>query len=112
MRELIEVGDADQGIAADQVMVEEAERPAFLEAFEPEREAGQLQGHRVAVDAVDAVGDDLAQRVAVVLRAHGTLGSAQRGQPLGEPPRGGEQEVAAAAGGVQHRDGEDGVSGE
>ena len=49
---------ADERVAAAQVVVEEGERRADGEAVQPERDLGQFDGQRVLVDAVDAAFED------------------------------------------------------
>ena len=46
--------DTDQRVAAAQMVVEERQRRAQREAVEPEADLGQLHGHGVEIDAVDA----------------------------------------------------------
>ena len=53
-------GCAEEAVAADDAMVEEAEWPAGGVGFEPEADFAQLDGHRVDVDAVKASTDDVA----------------------------------------------------
>ena len=93
-------GDAEQGVADADVLVEEGQRLAGFQGFQPERDLGQLGGHRVDVDAVDAAADDAAQRGpddgVGRLGLAGFLG----GDALGDPAGGGDEEVAGAAGGV------------
>ena len=71
--ELLGAGDAEQAVADDEVVVEEAERAGAVEAGEPEAEFGHLDRHGVDVDAVDAVGDDVAAGVELVLLCQGEL---------------------------------------
>ena len=54
------VGDAqaEERVAAAQVVVQERERRADGEAVEPEGDLGQFDGERVLVDAVDAALED------------------------------------------------------
>ena len=66
MPQRFEVEHAEQRIAAADVGVEESERLARLDRFDPERHLCQLDRHRVAVDAVEALTRDVAQRVSVV----------------------------------------------
>ena len=49
---------ADERVAAAQVVVEEGEGRADGEAVQPERDLGQFDGQRVLVDAVDAAFED------------------------------------------------------
>ena len=65
----VDVGQAkpEQAVAAAKVMVEEGERRAGGEGVQPERDLGQLDRHRVLVDAVhDALEDHAADEVPVV----------------------------------------------
>ena len=58
---------AEQAVAAAEVVIQEAERRADREGVQPERDLGQLDRHRVLVDAVDAALEDHApDDVAVV----------------------------------------------
>ena len=47
-------GEAEQAVAAAQMVVEEGERRAHGEAVQPERDLGELHRHRVLVHAVNA----------------------------------------------------------
>ena len=110
--ELFQIGDAQQSVAAHQVMVQERERPPRLETLQPERDLRQFHGHGVEVRAVDARRDHIAQRMPVVLRLdHARVGPHLR-QFLGDPPRGGQQEMPRTAGRVDHREREKRVFGE
>ena len=104
----LEVGETEQGIAHLQVMVKKAQGVAFFKTFQPQSGARQFDGHGIAVHAEDAAGDDLAHGVAVVLRLHRTIGGPQLGELFGQTARGGQQKMAAAAGGVDHSDGKQG----
>ena len=86
------------------LLVEEGQRLAGLQRLQPQRHLGQLDGHRVDVDAVDAAADDAAQRGAD--HGVGRLGFAGflGGEALGDPPGGGDEEVPGAAGGVADGD--------
>src|ERR1017187_8472279 len=53
--------DAEERITTAEVGIEEAERLARLDGFDPESDAGELDGHGVAVYAVDAEPDDVAE---------------------------------------------------
>ena len=99
----LEVEHAEQRIAAADVGVEEAERLAGLDRLDPQRHLGELDRHRVAVDAVDAGARHVAQRVAIVGRRGDAAGAGAR-EPRGDPPRRREQEMAGAAGRIEHRD--------
>ena len=54
--ELVEPG-AHERVAAAELVVEERERQPAVERLHPERDAGQLHGQRIDVDAVEAVLD-------------------------------------------------------
>src|SRR6185503_7071177 len=88
------------------VGVKEGEGAAGGHGFEPEGDLGQLGGHGVDVDAVDAVADDVVHRpLAVVKGGFGAVGP-QTGDASGDAPGGGDEEVAGAAGGVAHGQGQ------
>ena len=97
-------GDAEQGVADADVLVEVGQRLAGFQRFQPERDLGQFGGHGVDVDAVDAAADDSAQRCPD--HGVGRLGLAGflGGDALGDPAGGGDEEVAGAAGGVADGD--------
>ena len=96
------------------MVVDEAQRRIGRVGLQPQRHARQLQRHRVHVHAVQAVGDHVAQRVAVVVGCGLAAVAQQRvahlrthpGQVAGNAPRRGQQEMAAAAGRVDHADGQ------
>src|SRR5262249_16436891 len=50
---------ADQGVADLDLMIEEREWEARVQSGDPERDACQLHGQRVDVDAIDAPFDDV-----------------------------------------------------
>ena len=93
-------GDAEEGVADADVLVQVGQRLAGFQGFQPERDLGQFGGHGVDVDAVDAAADHAAQRGphdrVGRLGVAGLLG----GDPLGDPAGGGDEEVPGAAGGV------------
>ena len=97
------VEHADQAVAAADAGVEEGERLARLQRLDPERHLAQLDRERVAIDAVDAVRDDLAQR-ALELDLGRRAGAPELGDAGGRAARGAEQEVAGAAGGIDDRE--------
>ena len=129
---------ADERVAAAQVVVEEGERRADGEAVQPQRDLGQLDRERVLVDAVDAAlehhaaDDGLVGELGFVDDPIGGLGAVedlaadrfdavdqgrtveavepgnggrgvfdQLGDGVGEVVDRGDQEVAAAHGGVE-----------
>ena len=91
---------AEQRVAALDVGVEEGERPAGLERLQPELDLAELDRHRVDVDAVEAAGDDVAQRVPGRLGRGLLVAGAHGGEALRDPVGGGDEEVAGAAGGI------------
>src|SRR5437879_6595895 len=52
--ELLKTRHTQQAVTATQVVIEEAEGPPLRKSDEPERELGELHGHRVDVYAVNA----------------------------------------------------------
>ena len=101
--ERLQVEHAEQRVAAADIGVEEAERLAGLDRLDPQRDLGQLDRHRIAVDAVDAGARHIAQRVAIVGRRGDAAGAGAR-EPCRDAPRRREQEMAGAAGRIDHRD--------
>ena len=102
-------GGADQRVAALDVGVEEAERLAWLQRLQPQRDLGQLDRHRVHVDAVDAVLHHVPQRGAQRFDGGFRVVLAHRGQALGDAPGGRDQEVPGAARRVADGDRQQGV---
>ena len=96
---------AQERVAALQVVIEEAQGFVGRHGLQPQGHARQFQRQRVQIHAVDAVANDVAQSMAVVVATGRTLG-AQLRQMIGQPPGGGKQEVAAAAGRVADGDGQ------
>ena len=93
-------GDAEQGVADADVLVEVGQRLAGFQGFQPERDLGQFGGHRVDVYAVDAAADHAAEGLADLgVRGLGFAGFLG-GDALGDAAGGGDEEVAGAAGGV------------
>ena len=91
---------AEQGVAALDVGVEEGERLAGLEGLHPEADLAELDRHRVDVDAVEAAGDDVAERGSRRLGGGLVVAGADGGEALGDAVGGGDEEVARAAGGI------------
>src|ERR1019366_2943760 len=54
---------ADQGIAALQLVIEEAEREARVHGFDPKREAAKFNGQRIHIDAIQAALHNMATEV-------------------------------------------------
>ena len=108
----IQIGQAQQGVAHLQVVIQKVQRAPFFKSFQPQCHAGQLDGHGVAVHAIDAVCHDLTQGVTVVLRPDGPLvpagHTAQQRQPFRQTPGSGQQKVPTATGRVDDADGQQG----
>ena len=104
-----EAGDADEGVAAADVVVEEGEGSAGHLALDPEGHLAELDGERILVYAVDAVGNDLALRLPLRLGRGFVLAGAHASELLRQPPGRGEEEVPRPAGGVEHVQPEDGA---
>ena len=92
-------GRAEEAVAALDVGVEEGQGLAGLERLEPEADLAQLDRHRVDVDGVEAVADDVAQGRADGLGGRLLVAGADLRQALGDAVGGGDQEVAGAAAG-------------
>jgi len=106
-----EIEHADERVATADAVVEEGERFAGGVAFQPERDAAEVHGERVAVHAVDAMADDIADGFADAFRGGFILAGAQDGKLLAHSPPSGEQHVAGAAGDVYNLEGEQGLGG-
>ena len=83
-------GGAEQGVADLDVVVEEGQRLAGRHGREPEADLGEVGGHRVDVDAVEAAGDDVVQRVAEVGGGGVELAGASGGQSQRDAAGGGD----------------------
>ena len=103
-----EVEDAEQCIAAADLVVEEAEREAGVYRLDPERDLGEFHGHRVAVHPVDATACRVAERMAEVGEGGRALG-ADASHACGNAPGRRQQEVTRAAGRVDHGEPEQGL---
>ena len=64
---------AEQGVADLDVVVEEGQRLAGCHGLEPQADLGEVGGHRVEVDAVDAAGHDVVHGVAVASVGVGSI---------------------------------------
>ena len=82
--ERLEIEHAEQRIAAADIRIEEAERLAGLDGLDPQRDLGEFDRHRVAIDAMDAGARHIAQRVAVVGR-RGDAASPSASEPRRDP---------------------------
>ena len=91
---------ADDGVAAFDVVVQKVERLAGVVGFQPERDLAEFDGERVQVHAVDAGADHVADRGAKGRGRWLLLAGANDGELGGDAPRGGEQDVARAAGDI------------
>ena len=103
---------ADQAVANAQSMVEEGQGPTGSERREPERQAAQLNGHRVDVYAVQASLCDRSPescpvRLRDVRARRGTLANQRRFVRRGEVAAGGHEERAAAHRGIDDPQGHD-----
>ncbi len=108
--------EADEGVAVAEVVVEEGEGVVAGQRGEPERELGEIDGHPVLIDAVEAaLGDEAAgeQEGRLVAGEPGpaAVGFPGRDEQSGEPPHGLDEEGARAHGGVADLQREDGVGG-
>lgn len=95
--DLGEVGDAEQRVADEHLVVDEAERLFRVERHQPERQLAHLDGHRVDVGAVQALGDDLAQGVGRLLLRRpdaGAGGCPGFDEACGQVAGGGDEESA------------------
>ncbi len=106
--------EADEGVAVAERVVHEGERFGAGEGHEPEREAGEVDGERVLVDAVEApAGDEPpGAEEGIFVRVVGRGGpGALPGvdEVLGELPAGLDQERARAHRGIADAEGEDRV---
>ena len=100
MPEFLAAGEAYDGVAAFDVVVQKVEWLAGDVRLEPQRDLAKLDGERVDVDAVNAVADDGAQG-GTVGRRRGLLFAGAHYRQLGsDPARGSKQHVAGAAGDV------------
>ena len=106
----IQIGQAQQGVAHLQVVIQKVQRAPFFKSFQPQCHAGQLDGHGVAVHAIDAVCHDLTQGVTVVSwkdTAGETIEIAsQQGESFSQAPGRGQQEMATAASRVDDANGQ------
>ena len=98
---------ADQAVAAADAGVEEGERLARLDGFHPQRGLAQIDGQRIAIDAVDAVLRDCAQGAAAGVFVGYAGVRLEFGEAGGHAPRRGQQKMARAAGRVDDLEGED-----
>ena len=96
------VEHADQAVAAADAGIEEGERLAWLQRLDPEGHLAQLDRERIAIDAVDTVRDDLAQR-ALELDLGRRTGAPVLRDAGGRAARGAEQEMSGPASGIEDR---------
>ena len=97
----LEVEDADERIPAADAVVEERQRLAGAVGFQPQRHAAELDRQRIFVHAVDAVGDDIADRLAHPLGGGFVFAGADAGEYFAEPSGRRQQEMPRTAGGVE-----------
>ena len=93
--------EADDGVAAFDVVVEEIEGFAGRVGFQPEGDLAKLDGERVEIDAVDAVADDIANGLTEGGGAGLVIAGADHGEFRGNAAGGGEEDMAGAAGDVR-----------
>ncbi len=105
----VESEDADEGIAASDVVIEEGEGLALGVGFDPEGDATELDGEGVLVHAIDAVSDDVADGFADAFGGGLVLVGSDAGELLAQAACGSQQEMTGAAGGVNDADGEEGL---
>ena len=94
-------GEADQGVAVPQGVVQEGERVVLGQGGEPQRQLGEVHGHGVAVHAVEAtLGDQATGEDHFVLvgrdLGHRVMRAPRLDQRIGELPAGLDQEGAGA----------------
>ena len=82
------------------MVVHKGEQTTRLVPLQPQGETRQLHGKGIEVYPIDAVRHDVPEHPAVGLRPHRAVGRAQGRDALRNTPRGGEQKMPAAAGGV------------
>ena len=93
-------GGAEQGVADAEVGVEERQGAAGVEGFQPQRDFGDLDGQVVEVDPVEAAFDDVGGGGADGGGAGFGVAGADFGQRGADAAGGGDDEMSAAAGGV------------
>ena len=95
IEEGFEVEDAEDGVAAGEVGVEDGGGLSGDEGFEPEGGFGEFEGKGVEVGAVDAVGDAVAEGGAEGGSGEDVVvAGADLGEAFGDAAGGGEEEVA------------------
>ena len=83
--------------------VEERKRPVGVEGFQPQGDLGDFDGQVVDIDAVDAVFDDVGRWRRARPAGLGSVSPVRDGgQRTGDPAGRGDDEMPAAAGGVDH----------
>ena len=97
--------EADQRVAVPQRVVDEREGVLFRQRGEPERDLGEVDGHGVAVDAVEAtLGDEAARGDNLVFAGRqlgrGLVGAPRLDEGVAELAAGFDEEGAGAHGGV------------
>jgi hypothetical protein len=102
---------ADESVAVDDVVVEEAEGLAWFHRFEPETDLAQLYSHRVDVDAVDAVRDDVAHCGLGLGDAGFVVSGADASEAMGDSASGGDEEVTGPDRWIADGQAEDGSFG-
>lgn len=110
--EFLLMDEADDGVAALDVVVEEAERFTGDVSLQPEGDLAEFHGEGIEVHAVDAVFDDVAYGLAEGSGAGVVVAGADDGEGHGDAAGGGEQDVAGAAGDVGDSEAKEGLRGE
>lgn len=97
--------EADDGVAAFDVVVEEIEGFAGAVGFQPECDFAEFHGEGVEVHSVDAVADHIAYGLAEGGGAGLVVAGANDGEFRGNTAGGGEEDMTRAAGDVGDAEG-------
>ena len=74
----LQVGNAQNRVAAAYVMVEKRKRLSSAIAFNPQHHLTQLHSVRIVVDSIHATRDNLAKRLTIIQRSRIVLASTER----------------------------------
>src|SRR5262249_16476097 len=102
---------AKKTIATLDVVIEKVERFTRLYCFQPKSNFTQLHGHRIDIDTVNTVANDLAERMSQHFRTGLSFSSAEDRKSPGYTLRSRDEKMAAAAGGIADIQGEHGFIG-
>ena len=105
----LQVEDTHQRIAAADAMVEERQRLAPDLTLNPQGHFAQLHGKRVFIDAIDAVGDHVADGFPHLFGRRFVFPGTGTSQFFAQPSRSGQQKVAGPTGRIEDANGKDGV---